>query len=290
MLKLAVFGHPVAHSLSPRIHRLFAEAAGVDVEYDWIDCPAGQLRRKLREFSRAGGRGCNLTVPLKAEGLALAASVSRAAREAGACNTLVAVDDGWRAENTDGAGLVADLARLGIDVTGGRVLVIGAGGAVAGVLGPLLEQGPARVCVLNRDGAKADRLVRRLVRPGVELEAAALADALADDPRDGPRDGNYDLLIQGTSLGHRGQCPAIDSGWIAPGAVGYDLNYAEAFEPFRSWCERAGLPCHSGLGMLVEQAALAFELFTGIRPDTAPVHAAVADFRITTRGSSSTSA
>jgi len=268
MMKLAVFGDPVRHSLSPRIHGMFAEAAGLEVEYDRIDCPAGQLSEKLDEFRTAGGRGCNLTVPLKAEGLALADTASDAAGVAAAANTLVwrnALNtSGWFADNTDGAGLVADLRRLGVDVSGRRVLILGAGGAVAGVLGPLLEQQPACICLLNRSGAKAERLITRFERPAAALAAATLAG--------GPRERDFDLLIQGTSLGHQGQCPPVDPDWMAPGAVGYDLNYGDAFAPFRTRCKQAGLACHSGLGMLVEQAALAFERFTGTRPETGPVH------------------
>ena len=123
---------------------MFAEAAGLEIEYERIDCPAGQLAAKLKEFREAGGHGCNLTVPLKAEGLALAAQASPAAREADACNTLVAAADGWHADNTDGAGLMADFDRLGIEVADSRVLVLGAGGAVAGMLGPLLDRRPRR--------------------------------------------------------------------------------------------------------------------------------------------------
>ncbi|MFU8877998.1 MAG: shikimate dehydrogenase, partial [Wenzhouxiangellaceae bacterium] len=233
-------------------------------DYAKIDCPSGRLAAMLGQFVDDGGTGCNLTVPLKAEGLRLVSSSSQAARDAGACNTLVRQGRRWHAENTDGAGLIADLVRLGIDPAGRRVLIVGAGGAVAGVVGPLLDRNPACLCVVNRDGEKAEQLIQRFERPGVEMDAAALAD--------GPRTGGFDLLIQGTSLGHQGECPPIDPAWMAPDAVGYDLNYGEAFEPFRAWCEQAGLACHSGLGMLVEQAALAFELFTGTRPETAPVH------------------
>ncbi len=264
MLKLAVFGHPVAHSLSPRIHSLFAESLGLAVDYRTVDCPAGRLAATLGGFVAEGGSGCNLTVPLKAEGLGLASSCSQAAREAGACNTLVRKGRCWHAENTDGAGLVADLDRLGIDPAGKCVLVVGAGGAVAGVLGPLLDRRPAHLCVVNRDPEKVGRLIQRFFRKGVDLKAAALAD--------GPDVEGFELLIQATSLGHQGECPLLDPDWMAPGAVAYDLNYGDAFGPFESWCEQAGLRCHSGLGMLVEQAALAFELFTDVRPATAPVH------------------
>lgn len=247
---------------------MFAEAAGLAIEYDRIDCPAGQLAGKLADFREAGGRGCNLTVPLKAEGLALAAQASRAARDAGACNTLVAGDDGWRADNTDGAGLLADFDRLGIEVAGRNVLVLGAGGAVAGIFAPLLDRQPAGVCVLNRDIQRAERLIERFADRGPRLAAAGYNNQHAG--------AGFDLLIQGTSLGHRGTCPPIQPDWLAPGAVAYDLNYGPAFAPFAARCGELGIACSPGLGMLIEQAAAAFELFTGVRPDTGAIHAALA--------------
>jgi len=268
-MKLAVFGHPVAHSLSPRIHAMFAEAAGIEVEYGRIDCPAGQLSGKLDDFRAAGGRGCNLTVPLKAEGLALAARASRAARDADACNTLVAAEDGWHADNTDGAGLMADFDRLGIEPADRRVLVLGAGGAVAGALGPLLDRRPAGVRVVNRTPARAEQLAARFSGRACPIEAGAF-DSL-------PADEQFDLVIQGTSLGHQGACPPINPEWLAPGAVAYDLNYGPSFASFAARCDELGIECHPGLGMLVEQAAIAFQRFTGTMPETDLVHAALAE-------------
>ncbi len=265
MLKLAVFGHPVTGSKSPAIHARFAEGAGLDVDYRAVDCPGGQLAEALEKFAEAGGRGCNLTVPLKREGLALAASASGAARDAGACNTLVRRDGAWHADNTDGAGLVADLERLGIGLADRRLLIVGAGGAVAGVLGPLIARAPARITIANRSVDRAEALAQRFANRGVEIEGSGL-DALAGV-------GAHDLIVQGTSLGHRGQAPALPDGAVAPGAVAYDLNYGPAFEPFRAWCTARGITARDGRGMLIEQAALAFELFTGTRPDTARLHA-----------------
>lgn len=269
MLKLAVFGHPVANSLSPRIHAMFADAAGIEIEYSRIDCRVGELDGQLSAFRERGGRGCNLTVPLKAEGLALAAHASRAARDADACNTLVAADNGWHADNTDGAGLMADFDRLGIDVAGRRVLVLGAGGAVAGIMGPLLDRSPDRVRIVNRNANRAERLVGRFAGHGSRVEVDG-----ADSANNG---SGFDLIIQGTSLGHQGMSPPISPEWLAPDAVGYDLNYGPAFAPFAARCGELGMACHPGLGMLVEQAAIAFELFTGVMPDTSPVHGAVAE-------------
>jgi shikimate dehydrogenase len=264
VLKLAVFGHPVSGSKSPAIHARFAAAAGLDVDYRAIDCPAGGLREALAAFAEASGRGCNLTVPLKVEGLERADVVSDRAQDAGACNTLVLRDGRWHADNTDGAGLLADFDRLGIAVSGRELLVVGAGGAVAGVLGPLIDRAPARITIANRSAGKAESLAERFAGRGVAVEATSL-DALAGA-------GGYDLVIQGTSLGHRGAVPALPDGIASANAVAYDLNYGPAFEPFRAWCAARGIAAHDGRGMLIEQAALAFEIFTGVRPDTAPLH------------------
>ncbi|MGK7296181.1 MAG: shikimate dehydrogenase [Candidatus Wenzhouxiangella sp. M2_3B_020] len=264
MLKLAVFGHPVSGSKSPAIHARFAEAAGLDVDYHAIDCPSGQLAAALAEFRAGGGSGCNLTVPLKAEGLDLADVTTDAARDAGACNTLVLRDERWHADNTDGAGLLADFERLGIPVRGRRVLIVGAGGAVAGILGPLLEEAPRQVTLANRTIERAAALIGRFEDRGVDVAASGL-DALEDDAR-------FDLLIQGTSLGHDGNAPEIPAAALAEDAVAYDLNYGRAHEPFAAWCAEHDTRCHDGRGMLIEQAARAFERFTGTRPDTAPLH------------------
>ncbi len=273
MLKLAVFGHPVTHSLSPRIHALFAKQCAIDVDYRAIDCPAGNLDAALQAFRSAGGHGCNLTVPLKLEGLDLAASWTQAAREAGACNTLtLRPGGGWHADNTDGAGLVRDLERLGIDIGDRRVLIIGAGGAVAGILGPLLRLKPRAICVINRDPERARQLCGRFVDLALEHRIELSAAALERGPA-----GRYDRVIQATSLGHAGTHPPLQLRWLEPSAMAYDLNYGPAFEPFRSWCESNGLVVHDGFGMLLEQAALAFEQFTGTRPEVAPVHAALVD-------------
>jgi len=264
MLKLAVFGHPVAASKSPAIHTRFAEAAGIMIDYRAIDCPAGGLAAALDEFRAAAGFGCNLTVPLKAEGLALAASATEAARDAGACNTLVLRDNGWHADNTDGTGLMTDFERLGIGIRDRRVLIIGAGGAVAGVLGPLIARAPAHVTIANRSADKAEALAHRFSGRGVAVAGMGLDGLAANE--------SHDLIVQGTSLGHRGRAPALPDGVAAPGAVAYDLNYADAFEPFRTWCGERGIAVHDGRGMLIEQAAVAFEIFTDVRPDSAPLH------------------
>ncbi|GAB4172792.1 MAG: shikimate dehydrogenase [Wenzhouxiangellaceae bacterium] len=264
MIKLALFGHPVTHSRSPEIHRHFGARAGIELEYTAIDCPSGALAAALDAFQRGGGVGCNLTVPLKAEGLALAASATPAAHDAGAANTLVWREDRWLADNTDGAGLLADLGRLGIAVHDRSVLILGAGGAVAGVLGPLLAAGVRRICLLNRSLERARALAVRFAGRGAEIDVAR--------PENGPAGARFDLVIQATSLGHRSAAPRLLADWLSDDARAYDLNYGPAFVPFQRLCERLGIPVHPGTGMLIEQAALAFERFTGIRPATEALH------------------
>jgi shikimate dehydrogenase len=260
-IHLAVFGHPVTHSRSPELHHRFAAQLGLDVEYRAIDCPAGGLAEALDRFVEAGGSGCNLTVPLKAEGLALAAEASAAARSAGACNTLVRRDGGWWADTTDGAGLLADLDRLGLDPAGRRVLLVGAGGAVAGVLDAVLARAPARIGIVNRSAAPAEALAARVRESGVPVEVFEYEGGLTA--------GGFELVLQGTSLGHAGEAPRLEREWLNGDAVAYDLNYGPAHAPFAHWCAMNRVPCHGGWGMLVEQAAEAFERFTGRRPDTA---------------------
>lgn len=267
-LKLALFGQPVVHSLSPRIHAAFGEQAGIALDYRAVECPAGELAEKFREFAAAGGTGANLTVPLKAEGLALADTVSETARRAGAVNTLVRRDDGWQGDNTDGPGLLADLDRLGLGPAGRRVLILGAGGAVAGVMADLLARRPAAVRVVNRSRERAEALAAAF--PDGALDVRPVAEAPP---------ANMDLVLQATSRGHAGGVPDLERSWLGPAAVAYDFNYGPAHAPFADWCADAGIACHDGLGMLVEQAAAAFALWTGIRPDPVPVLAGLRNTR-----------
>jgi shikimate dehydrogenase len=264
-VRLAVFGHPVTHSRSPELHTRFAAQFGLDVEYRAIECRAGGLAEALKRFRAEGGSGCNLTAPLKREGLALAADATRAARSAGACNTLVRSGDGWLADNTDGAGLVADLDRLGLDPAGRRILLIGAGGAMAGVLGAVLARNPARIGIVNRSVERAEALAARVREAGTPVEVFDFEGGLTA--------GGFELVLQGTSLGHHGETPALDRDWLTANAAAYDLNYGPAHAPFAHWCAMHRVACRSGWGMLVEQAAEAFQRFTGKRPETSAFYA-----------------
>jgi len=257
---LAVFGQPVAHSLSPRIHRLFGEQLGIEVDYRAIESGADELPGRLQAFRAGGGVGANLTVPLKYAGLKLCAGIDRAARLAHAVNTLSLDEDGWRGHNTDGAGLMLDLDRLGIDIAGRRVLVLGAGGAAAGLLGPLLQRGPRAVFIANRGAERAERLAERFAHLG-----PVAGGGLQAVPSPG-----FDLLIHATSAGHDGDAVTIGRDWVGDGALALDLNYGPAHRPFADRCHQVDVRVHDGLGMLVGQAALAFEIWTGRRPAMAP--------------------
>lgn len=258
LLKLALFGNPISHSLSPRVHHAFGRQLGIELEYRLTETTPETFAADLEEFAANGGAGANLTVPVKQLGLTLCREIDPAAEQSGAVNTLVRAGEGWSGYNTDGAGLLMDFDRLNIDVSGRRVLILGAGGAARGILGPLLGRQPAIVQVLNRTPERAVALADRFGDHG-----AITAGGFDDGDRDNP----YDLLIQATSLGHRGECPPLRASWLNAAAVAYDLNYGAGHAPFRDRCRDLGMRVHDGLGMLAAQAALSFEMWTGRLPE-----------------------
>lgn len=263
--RYAVIGHPIAHSRSPRIHAAFAAAAGQHLTYDRIDAAPEAFEGIVRDFFDDGGCGLNVTLPHKEAAARLADRLTGRARLAGAVNTLARQPDGTLlGDNTDGAGLMADLARLGIAVQGARVLVLGAGGATRGILGPLLEAQPAQLVVANRTAARATALAAAFA--GVQ---GCGYDALASLVVAGP----FDLVIHATSLGLQGEVPPLPQGVIGPASVAYDLGYGAGDTPFVRWARARGVTrAEQGLGMLIEQAAESFFLWRGVRPDTAPLH------------------
>lgn len=263
--RYAVIGHPIAHSRSPRIHAAFASAAGQHLAYDRIDAAPEAFEGIVRDFFGNGGCGLNVTLPHKEAAARLADRLTGRARLAGAVNTLARQPDGTLlGDNTDGAGLMADLARLGIAVRGARVLVLGAGGATRGILGPLLEAQPAQLVVANRTAARAQALAAAFA--GVQ---GCGYDALASLVAAGP----FDLVIHATSLGLQGEVPPLPQGVIGPASVAYDLGYGAGDTPFVRWARAQGVTrAEQGLGMLIEQAAESFFLWRGVRPDTAPLH------------------
>lgn len=261
-VRLALFGQPVANSQSPRIHALFGQQLGIDVVYRLVETGVDNLGNKLSEFRRQGGAGANLTVPLKQAGMTFCRQIDETAQAADAVNTLRLTESEWHGFNTDGGGLLLDLERLGLDIAGRRVLIVGAGGAVAGLIQPLMKQGPSSMVIVNRSSERAERLAGRFDRPQLILGGGF---GLADENRP------FDVLIQATSAGHAQGLPPIKSAWLAGDARVYDLNYGPAHQPFASWCRERNIKATDGLGMLVGQAALAFEIWTGRRPQIAPV-------------------
>lgn len=275
--RYAVLGNPVAHSQSPFIHAAFARQTGERMEYGRILCPLDGFAGSVRAFAAEGGKGCNVTVPFKFEAPRLAARVSARAALARAANVLRFDADGWRADNTDGVGLVADIVRnAGVALPGTRVLLIGAGGAAAGVLGPLLQEGPAELVVANRTRTKADTLVARHadVAPGCILRASGLDDC-------GER---FDVVVNASSSSLAGTGLPVSERVLREGGLAVDLMYGPAADAFVNWARRHGAIGRDGLGMLVEQAAEAFRFWRGVRPDSAPVLAALRQ-RITAYGS-----
>jgi shikimate dehydrogenase len=271
--RYAVIGNPVAHSRSPRIHALFAEATGQQLTYERLLAPLDGFAQKVREFRGAGGLGLSVTAPFKLECLALAAAASERAQTAGAANTLAWRADHWFADNTDGAGLLNDFARnLAIDVQGRDVLVLGAGGAARGILGPLIAQGPRKLVIANRTPDKAIALAR-LFAQQAGGSTSVLASPIAE-----LQGRQFDIVINSTSASLGGGTMAADAAapWppalFAPSALAYDLMYAAAPTAFLLWAARHGAARGAdGLGMLVEQAALQFELWRGVLPATGPV-------------------
>lgn len=258
----AVMGNPIAHSKSPRIHGLFASQTGQRLSYEAILVDLGGFEQALGNFQAHGGKGCNVTLPFKEEAWRLMDQRSERAQMAGAVNTVVFRPDGSRfGDNTDGVGLVRDLTHNhGVALGGRRILILGAGGAVRGVLGPLLAEGPATVVIANRTVSRATELARAFAERGA-VQACGF-EALT---------GQFDVVINGTSASLQGDLPPLPDQILAPGAWCYDMMYGAQPTVFMNWALADGGRPVDGLGMLVEQAAESFLLWRGVRPQTAPV-------------------
>ncbi|GAB4293063.1 MAG: shikimate dehydrogenase [Thiohalomonadaceae bacterium] len=262
--RYAVMGNPIAHSKSPYIHARFAEQTGQDLSYEAILVELGDFPAAVARFRATGGLGLNVTVPFKQEAWALAARRSGRAERAGAVNTLRWEADGSLfGDNTDGVGLVRDLKdNHGVPLAGRRLLLLGAGGAVRGVLEPLLAERPATLTIANRTVTKAEELAAAFADLG-PVQASSFA-ALAGQ--------QFDVVINGTAASLQGEVPPLPDGILAPGAVCYDMMYGKEPTPFLRWAMAAGAAqAVDGLGMLVEQAAEAFFLWRGVRPASAEV-------------------
>ena len=259
--RYAVFGHPIAHSLSPRLHALFAEQAGIAIEYTAIDAAPGRFEQAIREFFARGGRGANVTLPHKAAAFALANVHAPMAQRLGVANVLTVLPDGRiEADSNDGAGMLADMrGRLGLDPRGCDVLLLGAGGAGRAAAFALLDAGVRSLAVANRTHARAQALAAALSAPE---RARAVAWPALDHC------GAFDLIVNATSAGVQHTALTLPRSLAETHTVAYDLSYGPAARPFVAWAQAAGCPAATdGLGMLVETAAASFARWHGVRPD-----------------------
>jgi shikimate dehydrogenase len=265
--RYAVIGNPVAHSKSPLIHTAFAQATGQVLTYERLLAPRDAFVATVDRFVSEGGKGLNVTIPFKLEAFALARERSARAASAGACNTLAWRDDHWYGDNTDGAGLLRDLIdNVGATIAAREVLLLGAGGAARGILQPLLREAPRRLVIANRTASRAAELASAFA--GMGPVSAVLPAALAGQ--------RFDVVINATSIGLGSEVPRAlwPPGLFAPGALAYDLIYADTTTPFLAWAiEQGAAKTVDGLGLLIEQAAESFALWRGVRPETAPVFA-----------------
>lgn len=265
--RYAVIGNPIAHSRSPAIHAAFARQTGQDIDYSRLLAPLDGFSATALTFFGEGGRGANVTVPFKETAFRLATHATPRAALAEAANTLSFSGGELLADNTDGSGLVRDLKHnLGAQLQRKRILLMGAGGAARGVLPALMAEDPLYLVVANRTASRAETLRDRFLPLGI-IEASDYADL---------RSLKFDLVINATSASLAGEVPPLPAGLFASGSLAYDMMYGAAPTPFMLAARAAGASRWAdGLGMLVEQAALSFALWRDVKPDTAPVLAAL---------------
>jgi shikimate dehydrogenase len=262
----AVIGNPIAHSKSPQIHAAFARQTGHDIVYDRLLAPLDAFAATARQFFSDGGKGLNVTVPFKRAAWEMVNAHAGGALDAEAVNTIKPEGDRLVGYNTDGIGLVADLERnLGFSIAGKRVLLMGAGGATYGVMHPLLEHRPQLLVIANRTLDKANALVRHFQK----FRDFTLG-GISASPYPDLAGTQFDLVINATSAGLSGEMPPLPEDVFAPGALGYDMVYGRD-TPFLAFARQRGVHAVDGLGMLVEQAAESFQIWRGVRPQTAPV-------------------
>lgn len=273
LARYAVIGNPIAHSRSPQIHTLFSQQTGKPLSYERLLAPVDGFTGAVAAFVAEGGLGLNVTVPFKLDAYALASDhLSSRARLAGAVNTLSWRDGAWHGCNTDGVGLVSDLQRLGVRLTDASVLLVGAGGAARGVLQPLAQAGCARIHVVNRTAARALELAEAWRATGVEPQTRVTAGGLTD----AALPGGWNLVVNATASGLQDAAPDLPAGLYAPGAAAYDMMYGAQPTAFMRQARQDGAALTAdGLGMLVGQAAESFFIWHGVRPDPAPVLAAL---------------
>jgi len=265
-----VFGNPIAHSKSPAIHAAFAQQTGEDLRYEARLAAVDGFFAAISDFVAEGGRGANVTVPFKEEAYRRCDRLSDRAARAGAVNTLQFIDGDVHGDNTDGAGLVRDIRiNLGRSLAGQRILLLGAGGASRGVIAPLLAEKPAALVIANRSPDKAQQLAAAFsdLAAGAALSGGAFAQLAGQQ---------FDIVINATSASLSGDSLPLPAGIFAPGSLAYDMMYGKGETPFLAQARAQGAAhCADGLGMLVEQAAEAFTVWRGKRPETAGVLASL---------------
>ena len=259
--RYAVLGQPIAHSLSPQIQQEFAAQLGESISYEKIEVAPEQFAETLARLHAEGYLGLAVTLPHKLAALEAASEVADAARIAGAANTLIRLNNGWRADNTDGVGLIRDLKQnLKLSLAGQRILLLGAGGAARGALKPLLDEKPQELVISSRNPWNVEKIAAEFKPHGNVQPCTHIA----------LKGFSFDLVINATSAGIQGQVPKLPPSVLAKGGACYDLCYGKAFEPFRAWAKAQNAALIAdGLGMLVEQAAAMYELWRGKRPQTA---------------------
>ncbi|MEX5745034.1 shikimate dehydrogenase [Massilia sp. X63] len=260
--KYCVIGNPIAHSKSPDIHPVYARQTGQDLVYERCLAPLDGFAATVQRLVAEGYRGANVTLPFKIEAAGVCTRLEERARAAGAVNTLSFDRGEIVGDNTDGPGLVADITRnAGREIRGKRVLLLGAGGAARGALLPIIQQEPCEIVIANRTVATADALARDFGRHGVPIRASGFAEV----------DGGFDIVINATSGSLAGELPPVPAAVFGPGSLALDMMYGSQPTVFMEFAARHGAVVRDGLGMLVEQAAEAFAIWRGERPDTAEV-------------------
>ncbi|MGV6858254.1 MAG: shikimate dehydrogenase [bacterium] len=264
----AVLGNPVKHSQSPYIHQQFAQQCAENIHYEALEAPLDGFPGFVDQLGEKGYLGMNVTVPFKEQAWQLCASRSQSAERAGAVNTLIKTEQGWHGDNTDGTGLLRDLQQnAGLSLKGKRILLLGAGGAVKGVLLPLLSAEPVLLHIANRTASKASALAADFQDEG----------NLAGSGYDFFPESSFDIVINGTAASLTGEVPHIPDRCLSSTTHCYDMMYSSTPTAFLAWCAERGATTRDGLGMLVEQAAESFYLWQQVRPDTAPVLCSLRD-------------
>jgi shikimate dehydrogenase len=260
--KYCVIGNPIAHSKSPDIHPIYARQTGQDLVYERCLAPLDAFAATVQRLVAEGYKGANVTLPFKIEAVHACTRLEERARAAGAVNTLVFADGEIIGDNTDGPGLVADITRnAGVGIEGKRILLLGAGGAARGALLPFIQQGPREIVIANRTVATAEQLAQDFGSRGIPIHAAGFAEVA----------GSFDIIVNATSGSLAGDVPPVPPSVFGPGTLALDMMYGNQPTVFMDFAAGHGAVTRDGLGMLVEQAAEAFAIWRGVRPDTAEV-------------------